>query len=187
MGFIKKIKSSRSVSSRSVSSRSVSKKKSKKQLSKSMPAALPSAAEEQSEQQVVDDIRRLTISCKSISLGSGNFSATGVMQLKSFSYSPHSNSTESIASLSDDSLEQQTQHNLAVPDLPTIRERKPSKVFIRTADLPHMEEATSQSRHSSFADLSDDQLVDYVHKRSATVPIAKIEHDPQECWVALDK
>ena len=152
-----------------------------------MPAALPSAAEEQSEQQVVDDIKRLTIYCKSISLGSGSFSATGVMQLKSFSYSPHSNSTESIASLSDDSLEQQTQHNLAVPDLSTIRERKPSKVFIRTADLPNMEGATSQSRHSSFADLSDDQLVDYVHKRSATVPIAKIENDPQECWVALDK
>lgn len=150
-------------------------------------SALPSATKEQSQQPViVQDDKRLTMTCKSISLGSGSFSATGVMQLKSFSHSPHSNSTESVASFSDDSLDH-AQQNLAVPDLATIKELKPSKVFIRTADLPHMEVAASQSRQSSFGELAEDQLVDYVHKRSATVPIAKIDHDPNECWVALDE
>jgi len=190
MGFIKKMKSSRSVSSKSVT-----KQKSRK-LSKSLPAV--------SEQPVIDDDGERSVSCRSISLATGSFSASGVIALTSSldgrSPSPYSNSTESIGSFSDgedscddDDGKQHSNFSLresAAAKLSPIKEvlvsRMPSRIFIRTADLPHMKFAAHQSRHSSFSELAEDDLVDHVHKPSSNPPLSSMEHDPNESWVALD-
>ena len=145
-----------------------------------------------------------SINVRSISLGTGSFSATGVISLAKSSRSllspdsPDSNSTESIESLSDGEVddEKKQQHHspnklldVAASTLTPIKEVLVShvpKVFIRTADLPHMKEATRQSRNSSFSDLADNELVDHVHKPSSNPPLPSMEHDTNEQWVALD-
>lgn len=182
----------------------MSKQKSKKHA-KSLPVKSPP---EQQQQLVTPDedhvVEHRTFSC--ISLGTGSFSAAGVFSLTSSSLgrspSPFSNSTEeSVGSFSDDgddtySCEQDDNHtshrlrDAAASKLSPIKEvfvsRMPSRVFIRTADLPHMKEAASQSRHSSFSDLAEEELEDYVHKPSSKSPLPDMEHDPNESWVALD-
>jgi len=40
--------------------------------------------------------------------------------------------------------------------------------------------------HSSFPDLAEDEWVDHVHKPSPNPPLASMEFDPSEIWVALD-
>lgn len=144
-----------------------------------------------------------SINVRSISLGTGSFSATGVISLAKSSRSllspdsPDSNSTESIESLSDGEVDdEKKQHHspnklldVAASTLSPIKEVLVShvpKVFIRTADLPHMKEATRQSRNSSFSDLADGELVDHVHKPSSNPPLPSMEHDTNEQWVALD-
>ena len=144
-----------------------------------------------------------SVNVRSISLGTGSFTATGVISLAKSSRSllspdsPDSNSTESIESLSDGEVndENKQQHSpnklldAAASTLSPIKEVLVShapKVFIRTADLPHMKEATRQSRHSSFSDLADNELVDHVHKPSSNPPLPSMEHDTNEQWVALD-
>eukprot|EP00581_Thalassiosira_minuscula_P015832 CAMPEP_0183715206 /NCGR_PEP_ID=MMETSP0737-20130205/9537_1 /TAXON_ID=385413 /ORGANISM="Thalassiosira miniscula, Strain CCMP1093" /LENGTH=439 /DNA_ID=CAMNT_0025944295 /DNA_START=164 /DNA_END=1483 /DNA_ORIENTATION=+ len=182
MGFVKKLKSSRS------------KKKSKK-LAKSLPVALPSHQSDVERQN--GEGRRF--SCTSISLGTGSFSLSGVISLTSSgdyrSPSPHSNSTESIGSFSDgedDSFDEGKPglRDAAAARLSPIKEvlvsHMPSRVFIRTADLPHMEKAALESRHSSFSNIAEDDLVDHIHRPSSNPPLPSMEHDPNESWVALD-
>lgn len=67
--------------------------------------------------------------------------------------------------------------SLAASVLPTV--------FIRTADLPDMKEAALQSRQSSFSDLDENDLVEHVHKPSSNPPLPSMQHDPNECWVAV--
>lgn len=190
MGFVRKIKSSRSISSRSASRR---KSKSEKKFSQSLPAKVSG----EPQKHIVEDLELIpSMNCRSISLGSGSFSTKGVVSLISRSPSPHSNSTESIGSSSDgegsldENGRQQNRDAAMASKLSPIKEvlieRKPSRAFIRTADLPHMSEAATQSRHSSFADLADGDLVDHVHKPSSNAPLPSIEHDSNESWVALD-
>mmetsp|Transcript_8960 Transcript_8960/g.20184 ORF Transcript_8960/g.20184 Transcript_8960/m.20184 type:complete len:444 (+) Transcript_8960:265-1596(+) len=187
MGFIKKMKSSRSMSSKSMT-----KQKSKKsKQSKSQPVT--------PESPIGDNAGRHV---SLVSLGTGSFSASGVFSItvssNGRSPSPHSYSTESIESLSDGegSLDDGKEHNhrlrnAAASKLSPIKEVlvshiMPSRVFIRTADLPHMESAVAKSRHASFSDLAEDEWIDHVHKPSSNPPFSSMEHDSNESWVALD-
>lgn len=153
MGFVKKIKSSRSVASMS---KSTTKQKSKK-FTKSMPAKFSSSVQPVIDE---DEVVESFVFSKSISLASGCFSSLGV---------------SSIALTSTRHLEVDS----------SITTYEPS-VFIRTADLTNMLEAASMSRHSSFSELAENELIDHIHKPSSVPPLPSIEHDPNECWVALD-
>lgn len=145
------------------------------------------------------DLLERGISCKSLVCGS--FSDSGVFSVQSTcsfnrNDSPGgSSSTESIDSFSDGEEEDGNENHHALLDaaaskLSPIKEALVSKViprvFIRTADLPHMTEASRSVRRSSFSDLQDDELLDHVHKPSSKPPLASMEHDPNESWVALD-
>ena len=192
---MRKLRSSRSVSSKSVSSKS--KSSSGKQLSKSLPSRAPEPINTDVHEETVR-----TFSC--ISLGTGSFSATGVMSVVKNSYgrspSPHgSSSTESVDSFSDG---EEVSSSANGEDKQRLSQSLPSKlspikeilvsrvmtssVFIRTADLPHMKSAATQSRHSSFSDLVESELLDHIHKPSSHPPLPSMEHDPNESWVALD-
>ncbi|KAL7529607.1 hypothetical protein ACHAWF_003044 [Thalassiosira exigua] len=196
MGLMSKLKSSRAV---------LSKKKDRRRPSASLPAKLPSDVriinvdDDENEGGVSSSCPPLSITM--ISLATGTFSSSGVFSITSGrSPSPHSNATESVGSFSDgEGDEEGESHHLRGPShsapttrLSPIREvvvssrSAPSRAFIRTADLPHMNEAAVQSRHSSFSDLADDELVEHLHKTSSRSPLPTIEHDPNECWVALD-
>jgi len=162
MGFLKKFKSS-------------TKQKSKR--SKSLPTN-----DSNLEQDDENLTGRHAFSC--VSLGTGSFCASGVLSLSAslVSRSPSPNGTESVGSLSDGeeavSIDEHNNHRKLT--------RQPSRVFIRTADLPHMKAAAIESRHSSFSELADDELIDHVHCPSSNPPLPSIEHDPNESWVALD-
>lgn len=184
MGFVKKIKSSRSVMS-------IQKKKSSRK-SKSKSLAAIQISSDDATTEPVDNIR-------SVSLGTGSFSAAGVLSvsksLRSMALSPDtpdSNSSESTGSFSNEGAENK-QHNIlrdvAASALSPVKEVLVSympKVFIRTADLLHMEEAVNHSRENSFSDVAESELVDHIHIPSSKPPVSTIEDDPNESWVALD-
>lgn len=103
------------------------------------------------------------VSCRSISLATGSFSAAGVLSLTLTSSNKRSYGT-------------------AATKLTLVEEspapRRPSRVFIRTADL-HMKPA-------ALSALADDERVAYVHQPSTEPPLPSLERDPNESWVALD-
>lgn len=81
-------------------------------------------------------------------------------------------------------LKEEEDENDEVVDLSSAVVVLPT-VFIRTADLPDMKEAALQSRQSSFSDLDENDLVEHVHKPSSNPPLPSMQHDPNECWVAV--
>ncbi|KAL9190318.1 hypothetical protein ACHAXT_007529 [Thalassiosira profunda] len=183
MGFVRKLKSSRSVAARQ-RSRKLSK-------AKSLPSDPPA----------IDDDVGSGIACRSMSLATGSFSSAGVFSIIQSAYdrseSPDSNRTEeSVGSFSDGYSSNEEQRNkqslqdVSLPNLSPIKElslpRMSSRVFIRTADLPHMKEAVNQSRNSSFSELGENELIDHVHKPSSHPPLPDMDHDTNELWVALD-
>jgi len=195
-----KIKSSRSVSSKSMTRQQKKKSSRKSNKSKSSLSVVPS---DELNTDTIDSISNV----RSVSIGHGSFSRAGVLSVTKSSRSllvavpdtPDSNSTEeSIESSSngggdnDNSSDENQQHNRiqegATSNLSPIKEVLAShmpRIFIRTADLPRMKEATDRSRQS-FSDLADEELVDHIHKPSSNPPLPSLEHDTNESWVALD-
>lgn len=188
-----KMKSSRSVSSKSMT-RQKKKSSRKSNKSKSSLSVVPS-------DELYTDTTDSISNVRSVSIGHGSFSRAGVLSVTKSSRSllvavpdtPDSNSTEeSIESSSNGGDNENKQHNRiqegATSNLSPIKEVLAShmpRIFIRTADLPRMKEATDRSRQS-FSDLADDELVDHIHKPSSNPPLPSLEHDTNESWVALD-
>jgi len=191
MGFLpKKLRSSRSASS-------FSKQKSKKLSKKS------SHTSRFSPEQIINDEdgdgdavgREQFVTCSCISLATGSFTLTGVTSLTASlgnnnnnnnngrSSSAFSNRTfdEGSYSEEDEVLLSHTQQQQ-----PPLQQLQPSKIFLRTADLPHMKISATHSRHSSFSSLSESELVNHIHIPSSTPPLSTMEHDMNESWVALD-
>lgn len=166
MGF-KKLKSSSSSSSMSVQSAPKQKRK------------MFSSRSVKSPELIGTDVGMgWSVSLRSIATGS--FSSSGVFSMTASSYgrslSPHSTSTEILESFSvDDDA-----------SLTSISPVMASRVFIRTADLPHMKVVYTSLRNSSLSDLEDNELIEHVHKPSSTPPLSSIEFDENESWVALD-
>ncbi len=96
-------------------------------------------------------------------------------------------STVSVESFSDREAEEEEPECSEFDMLFPIKEdsEQQHNFFIRTADLPHMKEAVLQSRQSSFSDLDENDLVEHVHIPSSNPPLPSMQHDPNECWVAL--
>jgi hypothetical protein len=168
MGF-KKLKSSSSTSSVSVQS-----------VTKQRRKMFTSRSSERPELIVIDEGMGCSLSCRSLCVGS--FSPSGVFSMTASSYgrslSPHSTSTEILDSFSiDDDASTASVSPVAVAS---------SRVFIRTADLPHMNVSVARVMNSKLSDLDDDKLVEHLHKPSSTPPLSSIAHDEQESWVALD-
>lgn len=202
MGFVKRFKSSRSLSSKSAKQKS-------KRLAVAAASVPPKLPSEKQQFLVVDDRGSSSSSCcTSVSLATGSFSSSGVFSIKQSFYgsggrspSPLSNATASVGSFSDvdegeggdgqyhhdGSLEEDSKLS-PIKEVPLVsmRMRMPSRVFLRTADLPDMMEASLRSRHSSFSELADHELVDHVHRPSSNPPLPSMEDDPNESWVALD-
>ena len=190
------MKSSRSVSSKSMTRQQKKKSSRKSNKSKSSLSVIPSD-ELYPDPDTTDSISNV----RSVSIGHGSFSRAGVLSVTKSSRSllvavpdtPDSNSTEeSIESSSNGGDNENKQHNRiqegATSNLSPIKEVLAShmpRIFIRTADLPRMKEATDRSRQS-FSDLADDELVDHIHKPSSNPPLPSLEHDTNESWVALD-
>ncbi|KAL3823938.1 hypothetical protein ACHAXA_007909 [Cyclostephanos tholiformis] len=168
MGF-KKSKSSSSTSSMSVQSAPKQRRK-----------MFTSRLSKRPELIVVDEGMGCSLSCKSLCVGS--FSPSGVFSIKPSSYgrslSPHSTSTEILDSFSvDDDASTSSVSPVAVAT---------SRVFIRTADLPHMKVSVARVMNSTLSDLDADKLVEHLHKPSSTPPLSSIALDENESWVALD-
>lgn len=137
-----------------------------------------------------------------ISLATGTFTSSGVFSMtmslgnttnssiRNASSPQNSGGTVSVESFSDrDDYESDTDAAAAAADgqkSNNLDGLGTSTIFIRTADLPYMKEAVLQSRQSSFSDLDETDLVEHVHKPSSNPPLPSVQHDPDECWVALD-
>lgn len=198
MGFTKKkVRASLSVSSKSEPKPTSSSSSSKKLLSKSLPAKMMT----DQLQYVTDDkdvVMRDHHDFICISLATGTFTSSGVFSMtmslgnttssrRNASSPQHSGSTVSVESFSDrDEYESDTDVAADGQKCNNFDELGTSTVFIRTADLPYMKEAVLQSRQSSFSDLDETDLVEHVHKPSSNPPLPSVQHDPNECWVALD-
>ncbi|KAL3761392.1 hypothetical protein ACHAW5_004068 [Stephanodiscus triporus] len=158
MRFRKSKSSSSSCSSMSVPSAT----KQKRKILTSLP--------DKSPELIVMDVR---------SIATGTFNSSGVFSMTASSYgrslSPRSTSTDILESFSVDDDD-------STSDISVTK----SRVFIRTADLPHMKVAWSRVRNSSLSDLDDDELIEYVHKPSSNPPLSSIALDENECWIALD-
>lgn len=149
-----------------------SKRKSKKELAKAK--SLPSSLDDR------DDVVSRRVSC--ISLGTGSFTATGVLITKScrnLDMGDDLTSDESPTSSYEDA------QLSPVNEVEHSRSRSPS-IFIRTADLPTMRESASSFMRLSSSEIAESDWVDHIHKPSSTPPLPSIDNDPSESWVALD-
>ncbi|KAL7465242.1 hypothetical protein ACHAXS_005574 [Conticribra weissflogii] len=187
MAFMKKFKSSRS---------SRKEKTKKGALSKSLPTLLEH-----------DEIK-ITKFGGSFSLATGSFSPTGLVSfvpsLGDRSPSPNSHTDDSVCSFTDEEgstfddiksspiasqriLEAALSpiKDAVAPIKDAVKSHMPSTLFIRTADLPSMKQSMEHSRHS-FAEIDENEWVDHLHKPSSKPPLPHIDHDENECWVALD-
>lgn len=175
MGFVKRLKSSRSFR----------RSRSSKKLSKSTPPDFTPG------EFVVDGHYDRAFSC--ISIATGTFSDESVYIIKDGSLSSpgNSNSTESFSSFSDDgdAADIEGVRSTSGSNLSPIREvlvsRMP-RMFIRTVDLPTMKENAATSLRSSHANLSEDGYQDHLHRPSSSIPVSSVEDDPKEEWIALD-
>ncbi len=166
-----------------------SKRKSKKELAKTK--SLPSSYDTIDN---VDDFvgtgRR--VSC--ISLGTGSFTATGVLNvtkstrnlLGSDDQTRDEKPTSSNEDATDDGVAAAASRQLSpVTDVELSRSLSPS-IYIRTADLPTMKESASSFMRLSSSEIAESDWVDHIHKPSSTPPLPSIDNDPREGWVALD-
>lgn len=131
------------------------------------------------------------------SLCTGSFTMTGLVD---FAPSPielatpkSQNTEESLGSLSDDDMlteDGKLSHNKilgSATKLVTQIEEAISyipTVFIRTADLPSMRK--SEHERQSFYEEEENEWLEHFHKSSSRPPLPSIDHDPNECWIALD-
>ena len=176
MGFVKRLKSSRSFRR----SRSSSKK-----LSKSSPPDFTPG------EFVIDRDDRAFSSCFSIATGTFSDDSVYIIRDKFLSSPGNSDSTESFSSYSDDgdAADNEGARSKSESTLSPIKEVLVSHVprmFIRTVDLPTMKENTAASLRSSHADLSDNDYKDHLHRPSSSIPVPSVEDDPNEEWIALD-
>jgi hypothetical protein len=146
---------------------------------------------------VIDKRLDTAVVIKRRSLCTGSFSMQGLVDIAPSLIdlaTPKSQNTESIGSLSDDeSLVDESKlspkkildsasklaHQIeeaVIAHIPTI--------FIRTADLPSMRE--SEHKRQSMYEDDESQWQEHFHKSSSRSPLPSIDHDPNECWVALD-
>ena len=119
----------------------------------------------------------LTISCRS--LATGSFSASGVFSITPSVRSNPADILDTFSQSEDDDDD----------DDPPLTDRPvggiaSSRVFIRTADLPHMKLSVRNIQQSLSP--SKFPLLDYFHQPSSDPPLPTIPHDVHESWVALD-
>lgn len=116
----------------------------------------------------------LHISCRCISLGTGSFSSSCVLSLA------YSNKGNHESCPDRDELDP-VSSEVSPVEKPRVNpkqlERKPSRTFIRTADLDPIPALPSE--------LAEDELIDHVHRPSPNPPPSTIM-DLKESWVALD-
>jgi len=153
------------------------KSKSSKKLSKSLPASLAFA----------DDVVCRRVSC--ISLGTGSFTATGVLNVTK-------SSRDLLGTGADDrTYDESPSSSYEDADVVASKELSPVKevvlslvpsMYIRTADLPTMKESASSFMRMSSSDIAESDWIDHIHKPSSTPPLPSISNVPQESWVALD-
>lgn len=149
------------------SKKSKKKSKSSKELSKTK--SLPSSFDFED-----DDVVCRRVSC--ISIGTGSFTATGVLSV--------TKSSRNLLGKGDDETYDETTPSSSYEDEVVIS-RTPS-IFIRTADLPTMKESANSFMRLSSSDINESDWVDHIHRPSSTPPLPSITPDPREGWVALD-
>ena len=120
----------------------------------------------------------LTISCRS--LATGSFCSSGVFAITS---SVRSNTVDILDTLSQS--DEEDDDDPPPTNRPVGRSIASSRVFIRTADLPHMELSVRTIQQSLSP--SKFPLLDYFHQPSSDPPLPTIPLDKhEESWVALD-
>ena len=171
MGFGKKLKQKKSKSSKKLSK------------SSSLPASLDYADDD-------DDQVCRRVSC--VSLVTGSFTATGVLNVTKSSrdlFGSRENDDDTCDESPSSSYEDNADVVASSRQLSPVKEVVMSLVpsmFIRTADLPTMKESANSYMRISSTDIAETDWVDHVHKPSSTPPLPSIDNDPHESWVALD-
>ena len=159
-----------------------SKKKSKKNKDLVKTKSLPSSFDFE------DDVVCRRVSC--ISLGTGSFTATGVLNVTKSSRNLLGGGDDATCDESPSSSYEDADVNAAAsrqlsPVNEVVLERVPS-IFIRTADLPTMKESANSFMRLSSSDMAESDWVDHIHKPSSLPPLPSMDNDPRESWVALD-
>ncbi|KAL7498062.1 hypothetical protein ACHAWT_006153 [Skeletonema menzelii] len=161
----------------------LSKKKSKRSKDLSKTKSLPSSFDFKDDNVVC---RR--VSC--ISIGTGSFTATGVLSVTKSSRNllgggDDGTYDESPSSSYEDADGVAAASGQLSPVNEVLVSRTPS-IYIRTADLPTMKESANSFMRLSSSDIEENDWVNYIHKPSPTPPLQSMDPDPREGWVALD-